>query len=492
MTATHISVDIATHISSGKDVTALLDTLNEDDFSSLDAVSASTSVVAAVDSFAAFIAKTPALNFIANTAIGASLTANAIKALDEINNENGSGAITNTTLLALGSNITDIVMLMFRASVVGNVPAVQIPLLALSTGLTVMSIYASDEDTNLVEGMASSINAVASLFDTNSEETQTAVDGLLDAYQIGDLDAGTQYIEDEFYTQEFSTEGAAIDYSDVSGQQLVDYLETLDANAQQSLLADLALLSAGGTETAVQVTQESDGSYVVSFSSDSSSNDNSSGEDIAYVPNFNLDLQSSIASALGQDSFVSDVQYQVQSGDTLSDIAQTYGTTVETLAAANNITDVNVIEAGANLVIPDQENAEYSIFSSGNTDYLNSFYGSSNIFLDGDSALVNLSDTGGFNLDAIEQNLSGSDVFSNLGTTNYLDDYRFDIDTNFSYGNQELGVGVSDELLDLIRDNGLLYTSGNASVSSFTANTGGFFTELNAAISDDNQPGLLI
>ena len=39
--------------------------------------------------------------------------------------------------------------------------------------------------------------------------------------------------------------------------------------------------------------------------------------------------------------------YQVQSGDTLSEIAAATGTTVKELADLNQISDVDVIEAGA-------------------------------------------------------------------------------------------------------------------------------------------------
>lgn len=44
--------------------------------------------------------------------------------------------------------------------------------------------------------------------------------------------------------------------------------------------------------------------------------------------------------------------YTIQSGDTLNDIASRYGTTVETLARENNISDVNKIIAGNSLVVP--------------------------------------------------------------------------------------------------------------------------------------------
>lgn len=44
--------------------------------------------------------------------------------------------------------------------------------------------------------------------------------------------------------------------------------------------------------------------------------------------------------------------YKVKSGDTLSTIAQKYGTTVEKLASINHIKNVNVIHVGQVLNLP--------------------------------------------------------------------------------------------------------------------------------------------
>lgn len=44
--------------------------------------------------------------------------------------------------------------------------------------------------------------------------------------------------------------------------------------------------------------------------------------------------------------------YVVQPNDTLSGLAQDFGTTVEELMAANNLTDPNAIQAGQTLIIP--------------------------------------------------------------------------------------------------------------------------------------------
>lgn len=43
--------------------------------------------------------------------------------------------------------------------------------------------------------------------------------------------------------------------------------------------------------------------------------------------------------------------YTVRTGDTLSEIAEMYGTTVEKLAKWNDIADVNVIQAGRKLIV---------------------------------------------------------------------------------------------------------------------------------------------
>ena len=44
--------------------------------------------------------------------------------------------------------------------------------------------------------------------------------------------------------------------------------------------------------------------------------------------------------------------YVVQHGDTLSGLAEDFGTTVEELMAANGLTDANAIQAGQTLLIP--------------------------------------------------------------------------------------------------------------------------------------------
>ncbi len=46
--------------------------------------------------------------------------------------------------------------------------------------------------------------------------------------------------------------------------------------------------------------------------------------------------------------------YIVQRGDTLAEIAARFDTTVEALARVNNIPDIDVIEVGQQLIIPDR------------------------------------------------------------------------------------------------------------------------------------------
>ena len=46
------------------------------------------------------------------------------------------------------------------------------------------------------------------------------------------------------------------------------------------------------------------------------------------------------------------MQYKIKKGDTLSAISRKLGISVKDLAAANKIKDVNKIQAGASLIIP--------------------------------------------------------------------------------------------------------------------------------------------
>lgn len=79
--------------------------------------------------------------------------------------------------------------------------------------------------------------------------------------------------------------------------------------------------------------------------------------------------------------------YTVQSGDTLSEIARDYGTTVDSLASANNISDANFIVTGQTLTIPgtngdgdsggseDTSSSSYTVQSGDTLSVISSDYG---------------------------------------------------------------------------------------------------------------------
>lgn len=64
------------------------------------------------------------------------------------------------------------------------------------------------------------------------------------------------------------------------------------------------------------------------------------------------DMEEEAAHVFNQTEAEASSTYTIRSGDTLGAIAQRYGTTVEALAAANNISNRNLIYAGQQLVIP--------------------------------------------------------------------------------------------------------------------------------------------
>ena len=70
-------------------------------------------------------------------------------------------------------------------------------------------------------------------------------------------------------------------------------------------------------------------------------------------------------------------EYEIQPGDNLTDIAAQNGTTVEALMKANGITDPNMIQAGAKLIVPSSSggfNIGRNILGKGNTpDFIKSF-----------------------------------------------------------------------------------------------------------------------
>lgn len=71
------------------------------------------------------------------------------------------------------------------------------------------------------------------------------------------------------------------------------------------------------------------------------------------------------------------ITYKIKKGDTLSEIAKKYGTTVSTLASINNIKDVNKIYAGNTLKIPTNNSSyiEYTIKRGDTLSEIAEYYG---------------------------------------------------------------------------------------------------------------------
>ena len=59
--------------------------------------------------------------------------------------------------------------------------------------------------------------------------------------------------------------------------------------------------------------------------------------------------------------------YTVQSGDTLSSIAEIFGTSVEAIAQANSIQNPDLIFAGQTLCVPDGPNVQVYVVQDGDT-----------------------------------------------------------------------------------------------------------------------------
>ena len=55
------------------------------------------------------------------------------------------------------------------------------------------------------------------------------------------------------------------------------------------------------------------------------------------------------------------MQYKIKKGDTLSAISRKLGISVKDLAEANNIKDVNQIQAGASLTIPQPKKRKHPL-----------------------------------------------------------------------------------------------------------------------------------
>jgi LysM repeat protein len=65
--------------------------------------------------------------------------------------------------------------------------------------------------------------------------------------------------------------------------------------------------------------------------------------------------------ALGTFGMIDFISYTVQSGDTLSAIANRFGADIDAIAGQNNIADVNMIEVGQQLDIP-VEDTEFDAY----------------------------------------------------------------------------------------------------------------------------------
>lgn len=72
------------------------------------------------------------------------------------------------------------------------------------------------------------------------------------------------------------------------------------------------------------------------------------------TPMFNEALNKQLNTPPPSPSIKSNNIYKIKRGDSLSKIAKMYGTSVETLASLNNIADINRINAGAKLILPNE------------------------------------------------------------------------------------------------------------------------------------------
>ena len=77
-------------------------------------------------------------------------------------------------------------------------------------------------------------------------------------------------------------------------------------------------------------------------------------QNILGTPMFDEALNKQLNTPLPSPSIKSNNIYKIKRGDSLSKIAKMYGTSVETLASLNNIADVNRIDAGAKLILPNE------------------------------------------------------------------------------------------------------------------------------------------
>jgi LysM repeat protein len=74
--------------------------------------------------------------------------------------------------------------------------------------------------------------------------------------------------------------------------------------------------------------------------------------DITPAPTLDIDATATAYASVIRPSPTPAALYTVQSGDTLSSLAERFNTTIEALTAANGITDPNALQPGQTLLIP--------------------------------------------------------------------------------------------------------------------------------------------
>ncbi|MDH5548208.1 MAG: LysM peptidoglycan-binding domain-containing protein [Gammaproteobacteria bacterium] len=142
--------------------------------------------------------------------------------------------------------------------------------------------------------------------------------------------------------------GAGRNLQRVNGQYVDESGKPLDRQQLAKLGLDntqLASLDQGSTMTDVSGGIGSDGEVQGAKGAAFDAN-GTSGTDTASL------ADAGVAGAGNATGDGSNSNYTIQKGDTLSELAQKFGTTTEALAAANNIDNPDLIYAGAELVVP--------------------------------------------------------------------------------------------------------------------------------------------
>jgi len=74
--------------------------------------------------------------------------------------------------------------------------------------------------------------------------------------------------------------------------------------------------------------------------------------DITPAPTLDIDATATAFASQARPSPTAAALYTVQAGDTLSGLAERFGTSVDELIAANGLTDPNELQPGQTLIIP--------------------------------------------------------------------------------------------------------------------------------------------